>query len=88
MPYSVAVLDIDIHSDSVRAVVRTDFLLKLRVFNLFNLDSKKTFNYALAGNEITTCAGRYGVSPLGGVADKTTKRRKSALPAETIYGAT
>ena len=41
----------------------------------------------LVGKEITTCAGRYGVSPLGGVADKTTKRRKSALPAETIYGA-
>jgi len=42
----------------------------------------------LVGEEITACAGRYGVSPLGGVADKATKRRKSALLAETIYEAT
>ena len=41
----------------------------------------------LLGKEIAACVGRYGVSPLGGVADKAKKRRKSALPAEAIYGA-
>ena len=48
LPYSVGVLHVDIHADAVRAVVRPDFLLQLRILNPLDLDSKKPLDDSLA----------------------------------------